>query len=209
MKSSKRSFLKGGAALLTVGAMSPAFAFMPKLPGVGGGSGGSQVDPAKLKDQIRVALVSLVKANEQYLLALGHADAAAGAKLMSEKLGSGTLGADEVKGVTEIAETTIKSIKEASDKGTKLTAEAGAFAGQGLVEHVNGSVAGVQAGRSLKSALQSPSPTIVAALGPVKDFPSLLTTWTSATSTVFTYLSSNGIDTTKANAAISKAMQDD
>jgi hypothetical protein len=215
MKQGKRNLVALALAAAAIGAATPALAFgpkipgMPSLPGIGGGSGGAQVDPAQLKDQVKTAVIFLVKANEQYLLALGLGVEAAKAKTLGDQLATGTLGAAEVKTATELAETTIKSIKEASDKGTKLSSDAAGYAAKGLGEHVSGTVAGVQAGRSLKSALQSPSLATISALGSVKEFPSLLTSWTSASGSVFSYLTYNGIDTAQAKSSIAKAMADD
>ena len=180
------------------------------VPGMGGGSSGPAVNADELKKTVTNALVALAYANSKYAKAVGNDSAASQLSEIGDKLKSGSLGvnADSISQLKTASENVTGEIKKRNDEKTKLSAEAKAAASEGVKFHVDGTLEGFKGAKQLKKAIESKSPALIASLSSLKDVPIFLGEWAKATTTIFSYLGSNGIDIKDADASIKTAMSD-
>lgn len=199
------------ATLAALAATIPAHAQFGGLknPLAGGGSG-QTVDADGVKKAVAAALSDLAAANSKYALALGDEKKAADLMKISTDLKSGSLGVDSkvIGTVQELSASSVAGFKAKHAAKEKVSAEGKKQLVEGLGYHVSGTAQGVTGVKQLKAALESKSPKVLASLASLKDFPAMFGQWTSATGGVFSYMTFNGIDTSKADKANNDAMGD-
>lgn len=202
------------AALAAFAVTAPAHAQFGGLknPLAGNSSGSGQtVDADAIKKSVSATMAALADANSRYAQALGNESLAAQFKEIATNLNNGSLGVDSklIGTVKQLTESSVAAIKTKQESKEKVSADGKKLLVEGLGFHVKGTVAGFESSKKLKAALESKSPAVLAALASLKDFPGMFGQWTSATGNVLSYMTYNGIDTSKADKALSGAMKDD
>ncbi len=182
------------------------------VPGMGGGSSGPAVDTDAVKKLITSALTSMAYANAKYAQAVGNDSAAAQLKEIGDKLKSGSMGvnSDSIGQLKTASAPVNDAIKKSLDEKTKLSDAGKKVALEGFALHVTGSIEAFGSVKQLKKALESKSPMALSALASLSDYPAFVAQWGTATVTIFSYLSANGIDIKDADKKIkdSAAMKD-
>jgi hypothetical protein len=200
------------ATLAALAATVPAHAQFGgfKNPLAGGGGSGQTVDAAGVKKSVAAALSDLAAANGSYAAALGNETKAAELMKIAGDLKNGSLGVDSkvINTVKELSASSVADMKAKQEAKEKVSADGKKKLVEGLGYHVSGTAQGVAGVKQLKAALESKSPTVLASLASLKDFPALFGQWTSATGGVLSYMKFNGVDTAGADKAISASMKD-
>jgi hypothetical protein len=180
-----------------------------KLPGIGGGSSGVNVDDlvgkqSGLVKSATTALINLTKSQSIMADALGLKEQSALAAKTAKDLESGDLGGEDgLKTGVTIAESTQKEIDRVLKENKILDAKSKAKFATSLPPYGKGVVGLIsttqQAASMGQSAMKSPSPAVITKLGSMiflaRKAPSLISTFKNATSNLMAFSQENKIPT--------------
>tara|TARA_A100001011_G_scaffold238209_1_gene246163 strand:+ start:1098 stop:1772 length:675 start_codon:yes stop_codon:yes gene_type:complete len=196
---------------------------MPKVPGIGKKSGGGDIDVDALADQqsalvknMTAALANIMTSQIKFAEALGKKNLADGLQkeIDNMKAGEATPKKD-VKSAVKVTTDTQVAINKEMENAT-LDAEGKIKFAEGLPPYGTGSInmigAGMESIKLFKSLKGTKDLTIIRKLGNLiylgKTAPSLISTFSSATSSISAFNSKNGIEEPKAFTDATSAAQD-
>lgn len=182
---------------------------LSSLPGMGKSSGSA---PAESADDVvkkaRISLTSFVRAKIGLIEAMGGSEDLEAQKKLLEglKVGDGAATKADLETVVSLDKATTDMINKKSAEHAKLDAKNKALASQSMLEYVNGLVSAKKLISSVGGLSKNPmslgtSLATVTYLG--TELPNIVSSGASTTSTLFTYLNSNGVDTSAAKQAAS------
>lgn len=201
------SLVKAGLITISLAfsAASHAQFGLPSLPGMSK-SGGSAAPAEKAEDVVKNArnsLVSFVKAKLGLIEAMGGSEDLAAQKKLLDGLQKGDAAAstDELKTIVSLDKATGDMINKKSAEHAKLDAKNKTLASQSMLEYVNGLVSAKKMVGSVTNLSKNPL-SLGSNMGAVSflasELPTIVSSASSTTSTLFEYLNSNGVDTSKA-----------
>ena len=186
---------------------------LPKVDVPGVGSSGSQADVKGLADQqsavvksLNAALRDLSKSQNIIASALGLQEEASVAKSNAESLSKGDLsGKDDIKKAVTSTLEVQKKIDEKMAQGITLDAASKAKFATAIPPYASGTINIFQTANKAKDAAKALSQTrdltVLAQLGTLiyvgSEAPNLISSFTSATSNISKFATSNGVDTSK------------
>ena len=181
---------------------------LPKVKSLGGSSSASAGSAKDVARDARNALYQFAKAELKLAEALGGYENLAANKQLLENIKTGDAAAS--KADLETISMVDKSVGPIIDKkiadNTKLDATQKALAAEGTMEYVSGLVSTKKLAGSVSDLASNPAALGLDA-GPVlflaKELPVLVPKSISASSSIIKYMSSNGVDVSKAKEAAS------
>jgi hypothetical protein len=176
---------------------------LPAVSSLGSGEGG---DAAGFVKDTRNSLYSFAKSELGLARAIGcYTDLAAQQKLLDGmKAGDAAAGKEQMETLVTIDKSCSEAIKKQIATNKKLDSEHKALATQASVEYVKALVITtklVYKGQSLAKNPVALAMNASSVLYAAKNLPTIVTSGTSNTSTLFKYLSANGVDISEAKAA--------
>ncbi len=182
---------------------------LSSLPGMGKSSGSAPAENADgVVKSVRNSLTSFVKAKLGLIEAMGGSEDLEAQKKLLEglKIGDGAATKADLETVVSLDKATSDMINKKSVDHAKLDAKNKALASQSMLEYVNGLVSAKKMINSVSGLSKNPM-SLGANLGAVTylatELPNIVSSGSSTTSTLFTYLNSNGVDTSAAKQAAS------
>ncbi|WP_024972613.1 hypothetical protein [Ralstonia pickettii] len=203
MKSLKLSVSAFAVALALGGASAHAFE-LPKVPSLGGSSGGaSTASAAEVMKNTRNSLYAFTKAEVGLAGALGgYTELAAQKELLNNlKAGDAAAKKDDLQTLVTIHESASKEINAKVAANDKLDVSQKSLAAQSMVEYVKGLISSKKTVSSLQDLAKNPVSLGLEAntvLYAAKEVPSIVAGGASSTTTLVKYLTSNGVDTSEA-----------
>ena len=197
---------------------------MPKVPkvGIGGGGDKSEIDVDALADQqsklvknMTAALSNIMKSQVKFAEALGKKDLADGLQKDIDNMNAGEeKKKKDLKSAVKVSTDTQVALNKEMEQAT-LDAEGKIKFAEGLPPYGAGSInmigAGMESIKLFKSLKGTKDLTIIRKLGNLiylgKTAPSLLSTFSSATSAISTFNSKNGIEEPKEFSDATSAAQ--
>mgnify|MGYP000848348784 CR=1 FL=1 len=185
----------------------PAAAFnLPKVPSLGGGSGGTTVNAAEVARNARNALHAFAKAEIGLAAALGgYTDLAAHQQLLDNlKVGDVAASKEDVETLVVIHKSADQFINQKIGENAALSAENKALAASSLAAYVKGLVSSKKLVSSIQGVAKNPmalGPDASALLFLGKEVPGVVSGGASSTSALMKYLSANGVDVSEAKSA--------
>ena len=196
---------------------------MPKVPGIGKKSGGGDIDVDALADQqsalvknMTAALANIMTSQIKFAEALGKKNLADGLQAEIDKMKAGeATPKKDVKSAVKVTTDTQVAINKEMENAT-LDAEGKIKFAEGLPPYGTGSInmigAGMESIKLFKSLKGTKDLTIIRKLGNLiylgKTAPSLISTFSSATSSISAFNSKNGIEEPETFSAAKSAGQD-
>lgn len=177
------------------------------LPGkIAGGSGGATEDAGSVVKNARNSLASFVKAKLGLIEAMGGSEELAAQKNMLEGLKQGDAAAskEDLETIVSLDKATGDMINKKTADNAQLDAKNKATAGKSMAEYVSGLVSAKKMVSSVTNLSKNPL-SLGSNLGAVtflaKELPGVISSGTSTTSTLLSYLNSNGVDTSESKKA--------
>jgi hypothetical protein len=205
----KSSLIFKATLILIVASLNTgAYGFELKVPKLNGGSSGSASteNPGEVVKNARNSMASFVKAKLGLIEAMGGSEELAAQQKLIEGLKKGDAAAtkEDLETIVSLDKATGDMIKKKTAENTVIESKNKQLAGKSMVEYVKGVVATKQLMGSISKLSSNPmslgsSATSVIYLA--KELPSVISSGTSTTSTLFTYMKSSGIDTGDAKKA--------
>lgn len=181
---------------------------LPSLPGknlVGGGA--ATENPGDIVKNASNSLKSFIAAKIGLLEAMGLGEKVAAHKERMTALSKGDAAStskDDLETMASIDKATGDLVQEGMSSNAKIDAKSKTLAGNSMVEYVKGLVLAKKTVSSVSSAAKNPM-ALGANAGSIvylaKEMPGIVTTGSSTTSTLISYLSANGVDTSAAKKA--------
>lgn len=179
------------------------------LPGMGKSSSNAPAEsPSDVVKNARNTLTSFVKAKLGLIEAMGGAEDLASQKKLVEglKIGDAAATKEELETLVSLDKNTTDLISKKSAENAKLDAKNKTLASQSMLEYVKGLVSSKKLINSVTGLSKNPM-SLGTSLGAVtflaKEMPGIVSSGAGTTSTLFTYLNSNGVDTSAAKKAAS------
>lgn len=178
------------------------------LPGKGiaSGSAAASENPNDVVKNARNSLTSFVSAKLGLIEAMGGSEELAAQKKILEGLKKGDAAAskEDLETVVSLDKATGDMITKKTGENAKLDAKNKATASKSMAEYVKGLVSTKKMVSSVTNLSKNPT-ALGSNLGSVtflaKELPGIVSSGTTTTSTLFTYLNSNGVDTGEAKKA--------
>ncbi len=197
--------------LMAIGFSAGAYAQfnVPSMPGksASGGSAPAENSGDVVKNA-RNSMASFVKAKLGLIEAMGGSEELAAQKKLLEGLKQGDAAAsqEDLETIVSLDKATGDMINKKTSENSKLDAKNKSTASKSMVEYVNGLVSTKKLVGSVSNLSKNPM-SLGSNMGSVtylaKELPNVVSSGTSTTSTLFSYLSSNGVDTSAAKKAAS------
>lgn len=181
---------------------------LPSLPGASSSSNAPAGNPSDVVKNARNSLTSFVKAKLGLIEAMGGSDELAAQQKLLDGLKKGDAAAtkEDLETIVSLDKATGEMIAKKTGENAKLDAKNKATASKSMVEYVGGLVSAKKLISSVTSLSKNPM-SLGSNLGAVtylvKELPTVISSGSSTTSTLFTYLNSNGVDTSEAKKAAS------
>lgn len=178
---------------------------MPSLPGKS--SAASSAPTENAGDVVKNAtnsLKSFISSKIGLLEAMGLGEKVAAHKERMTALSKGDAAStskDDLETMTSIDKATGDLVQEGMANSAKIDAKSKALASKSMLEYVDGLVSAKKAMTSVSNLSKNPmalGSNAGAVMHLAKEMPNILSTGSSTTGTLFTYLGSNGVDTSAA-----------
>lgn len=196
------------ALSISLSTLGSAYAFdMPKIAGVTSSSSSAPAESAgQVVSNSRNAILSFAMAKIGLLSAMGGYENLSAQReiLKNMKTGDATASKEELETIINVDKLTTEEISKKTTENAKLDAKSKVEAGKSMLEYVKG----LAASKKMISSIQDVAKNPMAAAGNLgaitylsKEMPGLLSSGSSTTSTLFKYLSANGVDMGEAKKA--------
>ena len=197
------------SAALLFSATSYAQFSLPNLAGLGKSSSSESTENSTdVVKNARNTLTSFVKAKLGLIEAMGGSEELAGQRKLVEglKIGDAAATKGDLETLVSLDKSTTELISKKSAENAKLDAKNKALAGRSMLEYVKGLASAKKLVNSVTGLSENPM-SLGSNMGSViflaKEMPGIMSSGASTTSTLFTYLNSNGVDTSAAKKAAS------
>lgn len=181
---------------------------LPGLPGKGSAASGASAESASdVVKNVTNSLRSFISSKIGLLEAMGLGEKVAAHKERMAALSKGDAAStskDDLETMTSIDKATGDLVQEGMANNAKIDAKSKALASKSMLEYVNGLVSAKKVVGSVSSLSKNPmamGSNAGSILYLAKEMPNIVSTGSSTTETLFTYLGSNGVDTSAAKKA--------